>query len=107
MSDKEFHDWHDEMFGFGYGTGENYTISALKEFSALLRDGSYDHERIEAAMGGTVAWLLINALCHADAIEYGTSPRYGWLTESGKAAFAYIDGKTNEEIYQVLMADYD
>ena len=87
--EEHFIDWEGFAFGFGYGTGEPHTIPALRQFMALCYDGtlatSYDYRALEDRLGPTVAWLLINALCRngVDVIEYGTSPRAGWLTGQG------------------------
>jgi hypothetical protein len=67
-----------------------------------LIDETYEYRTLEAALGQTITWLLINTLCHADILEYGTSPRFGWLTDEGKCLQAYIRGKTFEEL--VLLA---
>lgn len=92
-----FADWESHAFGFGYGTGEPHTIGALKTFMGAVGRAdaphAYDYEKLEAACGPVAAWLLINALCRhgVDVIEYGTSPRYGWLTEEGRKLKAFID----------------
>jgi hypothetical protein len=100
--DEFFIDWENHVFGFGYGTGEEHVISALRQFFTLLRDGrSYWYEDLEAALTPTVAWLMINVLCHADVIEYGTSPRGGWLTSSGQALAQYMKSKSVEELLEL------
>jgi hypothetical protein len=100
--DQHFADWESAAFGFGYGTGEGPVFQALKHFLSLCCKGqfahSYDHEELSAALTPTVAWLLINALCHADIIEYGTSPRHGWLTPHGEALKRFVCGRTVEEL---------
>lgn len=109
--DRHFRDWEAYVFGFGYGTGERYTLPALKTFLAHCgrdpdsRGAGYNYEDLESALTPTVAWLLINALAHADIIEYGTSPRFGWLTAEGMALKAYVDAKTADELYEIAMAD--
>lgn len=80
-----FCDWEENLFGFGYGSGEEPILSALKRFFSLVpTDSYYDHIKLEKELTPEVAWLLINILCRAHHIEYGTSPRTGWLTKSGK-----------------------
>jgi hypothetical protein len=32
MTDKNFIDWESQVFGYGYGTGEEYTLKALQVF---------------------------------------------------------------------------
>lgn len=108
MEDKHFIDWEGHVFGFGYGTGEPHTLKALKQFFSLLEnDHSYDHSVLEKEMGPTIAWLMINILAHADLLEYGTSPRYGWLTDKGTALNEYLKSKTTEQLYELVMVDSD
>lgn len=104
--DDNFRDWETTAFGFGYGTGEPHIIPALKAFMDTLEDRrSYDYRAVEERHGPLAAWLLINALCHADILEYGTSPRFGWLTAKGEALRDYVAGRSAEELLTVL--DYD
>lgn len=103
-----FVDWESHTFGFGYGTGEPHVLPALKTFfDCLGRDGNfhaYDHQRLESVLTPTVAWLLINTLCGADILEYGTSPRYGWLTIEGQALREFIDTKSADELVELCTA---
>ena len=92
-------DWEAHVFGFGYGSGEPHTLAALKNFmGACQAEGGYDYQALESILTPTVAWLLINTLAHHDILEYGTSPRYAWLTKSGKALKEFCDGHTLEEL---------
>lgn len=103
--EQSFADWEGDVFGFGYGTGEEHTIPALKTFFEAIgvddRPSSYDYTKLEAACGPAVAWLLVNALCHAGIIEYGTSPRFAWLTKEGEALKAFMATKTADELYEI------
>lgn len=103
--DEYFIDWESHVFGYGYGTGEEYTLPALKVFFSTIgeadRPNSYHHRKLEEALTPTVAWLMINILCHADILEYGTSPRFGWLTPHGERLKTFVDGKTADELYNV------
>jgi len=107
--DENFADWEGHVFGFGYGTGEPYILPVLKRFLALCPGPgeTYDHEALARDLGPAVSWLLINALAHADIIEYGTSPRYGWLTESGRALKAYVESKTDDELVEIACQQRD
>lgn len=106
--DDYFRDWEGAVFGFGYGTGEQYVLAELRRFMLNVSgEGGYDYAILEAAVGPSVAWLLINALCKADIIEYGTSPRYGWLTDKGKRLRAYVTGHTADELVEVVCSDPD
>lgn len=107
-----FADWETEAFGFGYGTGEEHTLGALKTFFATVgkdepqdRQHCYDYQKLETALTPTVAWLLINVLAKADVIEYGTSPRYAWLTDSGVKLKEFLATKSVEELIDICCAD--
>lgn len=100
--DESFRDWEGSVFGYGYGSGEEHVLGALKAFMAAIPDRAYDSRVLEAAVTAPVAWLLINALCHADIIEYGTSPRGGWLTEKGKALQGYVSRHSTEELAEIV-----
>jgi hypothetical protein len=97
-----FKDWESEVFGFGYGSGEEHVLGAVKQFlEAVGRDDSeraYDYEVLEKSCGATAAWLLINTFGHWRIIEYGTSPRYGWLTKEGEALRDFVKSKSLEEL---------
>lgn len=106
--DDYFYDWESEVFGFGYGTGEEYIIPELRKFIVNIPlTGTYDYRTLEIECGHTVAWLFINMLCHARIIEYGTSPRYGWLSKCGKRLKEYLEDKTPEQIFEVIDRDED
>lgn len=106
--DQYFIDWEGNTFGFGYGTGEGPILTALKTFMSTIPadpslPNSYDYHKIEEKLGPTVTWLLINILCRheVDVIEYGSSPRFAWLTVKGMRLKAYIDSKTAEELIDI------
>lgn len=107
-TEQYFVDWELNVFGFGYGTGEPYTLAALKKFMDNIGTheykNSYNHEKLEDALTPTVAWLLINTLCSHDIIEYGTSPRYGWLTKKGEALKEFIDAKSIDDLVDMVCA---
>lgn len=104
-AEQSFSDWESTTFGYGYGTGEPHTLRVLKAFmDAIGRDDephAYEYERLEQAVTAPVAWLLINRLCQVDIIEYGTSPRFGWLTEEGEALRSFLSGKTVDELVDI------
>ena len=89
--DQHFADWEGHAFGYGYGTGEQHIMPALAKFlEAVPEKGTYDYRELEIKVGPAVAWLLINILCAEDIIEYGTSPRFGWLTLEGQRLREYL-----------------
>jgi hypothetical protein len=103
LTDKHFVDWEGDVFGYGYGSGEPHTLGALMKFFASLDKGrSYDSDTMEAKLGPEVFWLLINALLHADMIDYGTSPRCGWLTVKGEILRDYLAQHTVDGLCDLL-----
>lgn len=96
--DAYFQDWESTAFGFGYGSGEPHIMPALKAFFEAIPERPYNYEVLEQAVAPTVAWLLINVMCREGVFEYGTSPRFGWLTPAGQSLKAYIDSKTADEL---------
>lgn len=101
-----FADWESHVFGFGYGTGEEFIIPKLRRFFELTLNGpfqtNYDHRELEKELEPATAWLLINQLCSVDAIDYGTSPRCGWLTEEGKRLREFMLERTNENLLEIV-----
>lgn len=102
--EQQFRDWENDAFGYGYGTGEAHVLPALKKFLSLcngLNLCTYDYKVLEKELGETVAWLLINILAKEDIISYGTSARYGFLTETGVRLKEFVSGKTEQELYDI------
>jgi hypothetical protein len=106
MTLDEFVELEDEMFGYGYGTGEKYTLATLKDIMANLEQNkrSYNCAVLEDKLGGRVAWLMINALIKADVFDYGISTRTGWLTGKGEALRNFLEKYTEDELYEILLA---
>jgi hypothetical protein len=101
-----FADWEQEAFGYGYGTGEEHVLTALRDFFAAVSVArTYDHRNLEAAVTPAVAWLVINRLIQLDVIEYGTSPRFGWLTQHGDMLRAFCLNHTVEELVSFTETD--
>lgn len=102
--EENFIDWESDAFGFGYGTGEPHTLQALKDFFAVTDPGkstngrTYSYEKLELHLGPKLAWLMINILCRVGVIEYGTSPRYAWLSPEGVALYEFTCGKSTEDL---------
>lgn len=104
--EQSFIDWHGSAFRFGYGTGEEHIIPALKSFLECCPATScYDHRDLEKLLTPTVAWLLINILCQQNILEYGSSPRFAWLTDEGIALKNFISSKTIDELYEAVMVN--
>jgi hypothetical protein len=110
--EENFVDWECHVFGYGYGTGEVFTIPAIKTFLETCnakdrREGCYNYTDLEASLTPAVAWLLINSFVHADLIEYGTSPRYGWLSDKGMALKRFVETKTADELVDLVTEQPD
>ena len=106
ITDEHFIDWESETFGYGYGTGEQYTLKALKIFLSLIEeDGSYSYEVMEKGLSPIVAWLMINILCRVDILEYGTSPRFGWLTPAGVLLKEFVGVRSLDGLYDLTFTD--
>lgn len=107
--DDYFTDWESHVFGYGYGTGERPILKALRTFFVSIKENgrSYDYTDLEEALGPTITWLLINTLCHADILEYGTSPRFGWLTTTGQRLRAFVLSKTLDDLEALTCRDED
>ena len=101
-----FIDWESETFGLGYGTGELPILQALTTFLANCGNGptkrSYDYRELETQVGTSATWLLITMLVRADIIEYGTSPRFGWLTSIGETLRAFVLAHTPEQLAEMV-----
>lgn len=108
-----FRDWEADTFGFGYGTGEQHIIPALRRFLELCCGGRhnrvYDYNELEQELTPTVAWLLINILCSTkvDMIEYGVSTRYAWLTAKGERLKEFMLSRSNEELVAIITSRTD
>jgi len=108
VTDKHFREWEQDAFGYGYGTGEAHILPALHAFLLHLEDGhAYTAHAMEDGLGGPVAWLLINILCRTHILDYGTSPRYGFLTPQGVRLRVYVLSKTPEELYEIVTQEMD
>lgn len=107
LTNKNFIDFFSEHFGYGYGDGEQYILPALKGFLGTCPiDGTYDYTEIERAIGKAETWFLMNTLCEEDILEYGSSPRFGWLSDKGKMLKNYLSTK-DDELYELVMVDGD
>ena len=105
--DEYFRDWEADVFGYGYGTGEFYTLSALKMFmEKVIEKGFYDYSDLEKTLGGHVTWLTINILCSADVITYGVSPRFGSLSDTGTQLKLYLSCRSVDDLYNIC-CNYD
>lgn len=108
--EEHFIDWESSAFGYGYGDGETHILPALhaffSTFSADQHSTTYDHRKLEQACGPVAAWLLINRLCGLNVLEYGTSPRFGWLTPEGVALRRFVLSHTPEQLIE-LCTDYE
>jgi len=72
------------------------------DFGDSFSKYGYRTKELEKCMNPTVLWLLINVLCKAYILEYGTSPRNGWLTKRGICLHEYFKTKTDDELYDII-----
>lgn len=104
--EQHFINWETEVFGHGYGSGELHVLPALKTLLELVpREGLgevYDHEILEREVGAATAWLLIGILCRAGILQYGTSPRHGWLTPAGGRLRDFVSARSAEELVSIV-----
>lgn len=107
--DDYFRDWFHEPFGYGYGSGEESILKSLKNMTNILKDNidsggnyTYDYRDLEKLLGEEVTWLLINALCKNDDIEYGSSPRFGWFYGSSARLIEYIKEHSVDDMYETV-----
>ena len=107
--EENFIDWEASAFGFGYGTGEPVILPLLKQFLEHCRPSTYDYKDLTAVLGEAPTWFLINTLCQQGILEYGVSPRFGWLTTEGLALKRFVESKTADELVSLACecdADY-
>lgn len=107
MNDQEFKEWESDVFGYGYGSGEMHVLSILKKaFSIFPEKGNYDYSILEKELTPEVFWIFMNTLCHTNKIiEYGSSPRYGWLDKKGVEIKKYLENKDLDYLYELIMRD--
>jgi hypothetical protein len=105
MNDQEFKQFESDAFGYGYGSGETHLLSLLKKaFDLFPMEGNYDYKVLEQALGAEQFWLLLTLLLKAGGIiNYGTSPRYGWLDPKGKELKKYLETRTFDQLYEIVM----
>jgi hypothetical protein len=103
MTNQEFYNWYQSHYSHGYGTGEVHIVWSLKRFvEAIPLDEAYNYEDIEAKVGPVVAWMFIDVFCQDNLLEYGSSPRYAWLTESGVDLAQFVRSKDATELYDIV-----
>ena len=100
----DFCKWENEVFGYSYGTGEDTILTDLRKFLNLIpeSESTYKYEIIEEQLGKTITWLFINILCRKWIIDYGSSPRFGWLSEKGNELKCFLNNTSNEEIINYM-----
>jgi hypothetical protein len=71
-----------------YGEMDSFLGDYLKDFfSREIRDVGFSDDN---SINNVTWWFCISWLVSIDCIEYGTSPRGGWLTEKGEALKKYV-----------------
>jgi hypothetical protein len=104
MDEREFCTWYGDTLGYGYGTGDVHFCHALVTFLRHCREtGSYTYTTMQDALGEAAFWFFLNTLCHAGLVDYGTSPRYGWLSEEGKRLADFVKDYDADRLYNLVM----
>ena len=94
MTLSQFGNWYEDLPILCYGELDNNEL--IDYFQTILQwkaDGKFISDVIpDSKFTMLEYWLLLGLL--SDCIEYGTSPRGGWLTDFGKELLQFIkDGK--------------
>jgi len=116
--DNYFYDWFGEVFGYLYGTGEQYVVPALKEFLSYYKREAFAPLGIDelvtnlsqpplTTLTPATIWMLVNTLNAYDILDYGISPRYGWLTDEGFELRKYLDDHSVRHILDVLFQEHE
>lgn len=110
MTEQDFKAWEKEAFGFGYGSGERPIINVMRKFFKILLESKngpmiYDYSVLEYIIGNVETWMLINVFCKNGIIDYGTSTRFGWLTEKGEELAVFMNSHSEDDMYDILMRD--
>lgn len=109
--DRMFASLCSDKLGWGAYGGDEALYPALRSFLMWCTpsEGSgvpaYDYRDVSEVIGAAAAWLLVYALVRADLVEYGTSPRFGWLTPEGCWLRDYVKNRTPEQLADVHQAD--
>lgn len=113
--DKQYHDLlTDGLHWNAYG-GDESLYGTLKIFFESIevrvkpdyRILSYDYRVLSETVGSSAAWMLIYQFSHLGWINYGTSPRFGWLEEAGVWLHKYVLSKTVDELIENHQREYD
>jgi hypothetical protein len=109
--DDYFRDWFSSAFPYGYGTGDEFFIKALKDVFDYMKsnEDKYHYEDLEEMFSPAFAWFIINKLCELHIFEYGTSPRFAWIGHSPKIRriYHFIVEKSNEELMAIIDSPED
>ncbi len=89
-----FIEFEHRVFGCANGPGKPHVLRALKGLCEAM-SGGYDYQIVEQTITAPVAWLLINALRHADMIEQGTPIRF---TDRGVALAEFVRARSVENL---------
>lgn len=113
MSDKEnefigpdgcYHEsYKDYVFSeFGYMAYDGKTANLVLELLKELWDGQHPNHYFIRESENDYEWafqaFMLEILASKDIIEYGTSPRGGWLTNKGKNLLQPLFGVINDKI---------
>lgn len=102
----KFQSLYSEQLGWGnYGSEQALCVS-LKDFlDSIPLDCGYDHELLATKVGAAFAWSLIYQFVALGWINYGTSPRYGWLEGDGVWLKAFVATRSADDLYAIAYGD--
>ena len=111
----QFKEWFYSNFGYGYGSGEEPVLRAIRAFfGACFYDNDdvkeegyprYQYTTLEELLGQPLAWVLINKFCDDDIINYGSSSRYGWIENRGIRLKKFLEERSISELLVILFKD--
>ena len=111
----QFKEWFESNFGYGYGSGEEPMLRSLRIFfGACFYDDDdpkqegyprYQYTTLEELLGKPLAWFLINKFCENDIINYGSSPRFGWVENRGKRLKKFFEERSINELLEIVFED--
>lgn len=93
MTQEQFDDWYNKLIILTYGElSDEDVLDAFKTILQWKADGVFISDEIpESKYTVTEYWLYLSLLY--DCVEYGTSPRGGWLTDLGKKILDFLNNR--------------
>jgi hypothetical protein len=95
---EQFKEWYDELPILAYGElSDEEIFDAFRTILQWKADDKFISTDIPDNLYTVHEyWLFLGLLC--DCIEYGSSPRGGWLTDFGGEVLLFLQNTSNAEI---------